>query len=44
MHAKALKNTLAFTLVNVKAKQLLTDWLMWKRRQTMGDTLSDVKA
>ena len=28
----------------MKAKQLPTDWLMWIRRQTIGDTLSDVEA
>ena len=44
MQAEALKNTLAFTLEHVKAKHLATHWVVWKARQTIGDTLSDVEA
>ena len=44
MQAETLKNTLAVTLEHVKAKHLATHWVMWRARQTIGDTLSNVEA
>ena len=44
MQAETLKNTLASTLEHVKAKHLATHWVMWRARQTIGDTHSNVGA
>ena len=44
MQAEALKNTLAVTLEHVKDKHLATHWVMWRARQTIANTLSDVEA
>jgi len=44
MQAETVRNTLAVTLEHVKAKHLATRWAMWRARQTIGDTLSNVEA
>ena len=44
MQAEALKNTLAVTLEHMMAKHLATNWVMWRAKQTIGDTLSNVEA
>ena len=35
---------LGVTLEDVMAKHLLTNWVMWRARWTIGDTLSNVEA
>ena len=44
MQAKTVKNRLAVTLEHVNAKHLATHWVMWRARQSIGDTLSNVEA
>lgn len=34
---------LVCTLEHVKAKRLAPNWVMWKAKETIGDTLSDLK-
>ena len=34
---------LVCTLEHVKAKRLATNWVKWKAKETIGDTLSDLK-
>ena len=41
---KALINTLAVPLEQVKAKHLAEHWLKWGTSKTFGDSLSDVEA
>ena len=43
MQAKRVKNRLAGTLEHVNAKHLSTHWVMWRARQSIGDTLSNVE-
>ena len=44
VQAKALLNTLAFALEQAKPKDLAADFAMWRRRETISDSLSDVEA
>ena len=44
MQAKTVKKRLAVTLEHVNAKHLATHWVMWRARQSIGDTLSNVEA
>ena len=41
---KALRNTLTVELEKVKAKHLAETQVMWRLRQTLGDSLSNVNA
>ena len=42
--AKALIITLTVALEKAKPKHLAAHWEMWRPRQTLGDSLSDVEA
>ena len=44
MRSKALINTLAVALEQAKPKHLAAHWVMWRSKQTLGDSLSDVEA
>ena len=44
MKAKALLNTLAAVPEQAKPEHLRAYWVMWRPKETVGDSLSDVEA